>query len=93
MILAETSTSNDVTTLGSFFTEQTGSLQVGIIVVTAFLATYSIAESFEAVFKERKNELTMYRAIGWSKTQIIRFYSGEYCPLDSGYLNNGVSFY
>ncbi len=77
LLMVETFTTNNLTSLGEFITKQTGSLQIGIIVVTVSLTIYSLTESLEAIFKERKEELIMYRAIGWSRMQITRFYSHD----------------
>lgn len=73
LILADTLSEQNYSTLGNLLTQQTGVFQLAILTVAIMLALYSLWEGIDVLLNERKNELKMYKAIGWTAGQIRRF--------------------
>ncbi|MBR7554704.1 hypothetical protein ACFFJI_11120 [Allobacillus sp. GCM10007491] len=65
------------TTLGTFAMDTVQTMQLLILLATFGIAIISISESFKALMLERKNELTMYHVVGWSKKMIQKHIRNE----------------
>lgn len=67
-----------ITSLGEFTNNQTSWLQLTVTIFTFILATIAISECLNTLLIERKEELSLYYKIGWTRNKVILHMTKEF---------------
>lgn len=69
--------SSTETSLGDFVNKQVMIINASILVATIILSLFSINECLLSLFKERKEEIELYRVIGWTRKMFFKKFKLE----------------